>query len=136
MNRTTKISRRAFAIEQAKQPDKLTQIPKDRWPRPDAENTNVAIPIEVWRSKRFLVVLYIEPDDHTRMTINYAALGKAGGWQDGITWEEIQQAKRDIGRGEQWAVEVFPADSQLVNVANMRHIWLLDNPPEYGWRTK
>lgn len=133
MNRATRRHpkfRKEFAAEQAKQPNRLTPIPKEKWPECQGE----AIPIEAWRSKRFLVVLYVEPGDHIRMTINFCALGKSGGWQDGLFWEEIQQIKREIGRGEQWAVEIFPADSDLVNVANMRHIWLLDEPPLYGWR--
>lgn len=32
------------------------------------------------------------------------------------------------------AGEVFPAESDVVNVANMRHLWLLREPPPFGWR--
>ena len=31
------------------------------------------------------------------------------------------------------AVEVFPADDQVVNVANMRHLWVLPEPLPFAW---
>ncbi len=64
-----------------------------------------------------------------------AEIGSNGRWKDKITWDELQRIKSEIGRGEQWAVELFPADSQVVNVANMRHLWLLTKPPEFRWKT-
>ena len=54
-------------------------------------------------------------------------------WDDGISWDQIQEIKSLVGYGDKWAVECFPPDQEVVNVANMRHIWILNNPPEYGW---
>jgi hypothetical protein len=34
------------------------------------------------------------------------------------------------------AVEVYPKDSDIVNVANMRHLWLVDDKTNIGWRKK
>lgn len=48
-------------------------------------------------------------------------------WVDQVTWDELMQLKRECGRGDVDAVEVFPADQDIVNVANMRHLFF---PPE------
>jgi hypothetical protein len=29
---------------------------------------------------------------------------------------------------------VYPPVDEIVNVANMRHLWLLDEAPPYAWR--
>ena len=28
----------------------------------------------------------------------------------------------------------YPADRDVVNVASLRHLWVLDEPPTYAWR--
>lgn len=90
-------------------------------------------PIAAWRSNRFLVQLFNDSGTQ-RITINRAAIDeKTGRWLDGITWDEIQAIKRQIGFGERYAVELYPADADVVNVANMRHIWLVD-APAFAWR--
>lgn len=42
--------------------------------------------------------------------------------------------QRDPGLADSWAVEVFPADADVVNVANMRHLWILPDAPAFAWR--
>jgi hypothetical protein len=59
----------------------------------------------------------------------------AARWLEGIGWDDLQRLKRECGRGERWAVEIFPADSEVVNVANMRHLWVLPEAPSFAWRT-
>ena len=90
-------------------------------------------PIAAWRSNRFLVQLFNEAGAQ-RISINRAAIDETTGrWLDGITWDEIQAIKRQIGFGDRYAVELYPADADVVNVANMRHIWLVD-APAFAWR--
>jgi hypothetical protein len=90
-------------------------------------------PREVWRSAGFLVQVYHE-GLYARLTVCRAALNPTGTrWADGISWDELQRLKRECGRGDQWAVECFPPDEQVVNDANMRHLWLIAEPP-YGWK--
>lgn len=91
-------------------------------------------PFEVWRSRDFLVTLFDE-DGHVRVTVNRSHMPNGIDWADGITWDELQAIKHDIGRGELWAVECYPPDDAVINVSNMRHLWLLDEPPAYGWNT-
>ena len=46
-------------------------------------------------------------------------------YKDGLTWDEIMDIKREMGFGERTAIEYYPADSETINVANMRHIFLV-----------
>jgi hypothetical protein len=94
-------------------------------------------PVAVFRSMTFLVQLFEEPSGH-RLTISRTVLNgwKDGQpvWREGISWDEMQALKAEAGFGDRWAIEVFPPDSEVVNVANMRHLWLLPDAPAYGWR--
>jgi hypothetical protein len=42
-----------------------------------------------------------------------------------IPWLEKQRIKNELFGKESTAIEVFPADSELVDEANMYHIWVL-----------
>lgn len=42
-----------------------------------------------------------------------------------ITWDELQQLKNAAFGEEARAIEVYPAQSQLVNARSMRHLWRL-----------
>lgn len=42
-----------------------------------------------------------------------------------IPWAEKQKIKNELFGIDSTAVEVFPADSELVDEANMYHIWVL-----------
>lgn len=124
-------NRRLFDAEQKKQPAKLTRVTE--WPSGFQNIYNGSQqPLEVWRSQKFLVVVYGDMG-YERVTVNRCELEPNGDWKAGITWDELQKIKRDIGRGDKWAVECYPPDSEVVNVANLRHLWLLDAKPGYGW---
>lgn len=38
-------------------------------------------------------------------------------------WRHIQRIKNEIAGGESWFVEVYPAQSKLVDLGNTYHIW-------------
>ena len=121
-----------MAAMQAKQPDMLTSVPRHEWPVYHSDRAEV---LNVWRSKKFLVVLYVEYGIREfRMTVNRASIDSKGKWNAEITWDELQKIKREIGYGNRWAVECYPPESDVVNVANMRHLWLLESPPNFGWK--
>lgn len=42
-----------------------------------------------------------------------------------ITWDELQAIKNAVWGNEVRAIEVYPAQSQLVNGAQCRHLWRL-----------
>lgn len=52
---------------------------------------------------------------------------------DGITWDELQALKRQCGFGDRFAVEVYPADLDVVNVGNLRHLWVLQGALPFAW---
>lgn len=89
---------------------------------------------KVWRSSRFMAQLYHE-NGGVRLSINRTAIDVVTGrWIDGITWDELQALKAQAGFGDRMAVEIYPADGHVVNVANMRHLWILDDPLPFAWK--
>jgi hypothetical protein len=121
----------ALHEQNAKMPPQLVQLPKSAWARSAALNM-----IEVWRSRDFLVQVYAEGKNVVRLSVNRTSLNKAGtGWEEGISWDDLQRLKRECGRGHLDAVEVYPADGDVVNVANIRHLWVYVNEKvPFAWR--
>lgn len=91
-------------------------------------------PTEVWRSNAFLVTLYVEANGLERMSVCRTELNEVGRWVDRIMWDDLQRLKRECGRGDRCAIEVYPADQNLVNVANMRHLWFMSG--HVGWKNE
>jgi len=128
-------ARRAVLAEQNRsQPAALAPIPRDQWP---PQRPGAPFPIEAFRSREFLVQIFDEPSG-LRMSVNRTALkGFRDGqplWRDGISWDELQRLKAEAGYADRWAVECYPPESEIVNVANLRHLWLLPEAPAYGWQ--
>lgn len=130
-NREHRRSAQKFiAQENAKWPNELKVWPREDWPNPSASVSRVL------RSKTFLVQEYAaDAPAIVRLSVNRAAISNDGGWQQDITWEELQRLKREAGYGDFEAVEVFPTDENVVNVANMRHLWILPaGSLAFAWR--
>lgn len=60
--------------------------------------------------------------------VSHAAISSIGHYTD-ITWAERQKIKNELFGRERAAVEVMPPESELVDGANMYHIWVM--PPGY-----
>jgi hypothetical protein len=112
-------------------PAKLTLVPENEWPSFSPR------PARVWRSRKYLVQLY---EVHhpgipslLRISICRSKVSTGGRWEDGLTWDELQAIKREVGFGEWYAVEVYPRDCDIVNDANMRHLWVMPIPLTIGW---
>ena len=43
--------------------------------------------------------------------------------RDGITWDTLQRIKDDVLGTDVVAVEIYPAQENLVNEINARHLW-------------
>lgn len=56
--------------------------------------------------------------------ITHAAIATLGGVTD-ITWAERQRIKNELFGRERTAVEVMPPESELVDEANMYHLWVM-----------
>lgn len=107
-------------------PVELADVPREQWP-PFKEP-----PIRVMRNRQFLVQIFPLPEG-LRISVNRTVIRGDGEWEDGITWDELQQLKAEAGYGDRWAVEVYPPDVDVVNVANIRHLWVVDQPP-FAWK--
>lgn len=120
----------------AKRPAVLTAIPFERWPK--AISSGLLLPpAQVWESCKFLAQLFGEEPfagiERRRLSACRVILKPDGHWEENIDWEELMQVKRECGFGEWYAIEVYPRDRDIVNVANMRHLWLFAEPLNIGW---
>lgn len=131
---TTRAQRRELERQNAKQPSTLQVVPREEWP----DRCRDATILRVLRSREFLVQVYAEPAPvMVRLSIHRTTIdAKAGRWTDGISWDELQRIKRECGYEEFDAVEVFPRDEDVVNVANMRHLWVMPVPVPFAWRSR
>ncbi len=92
--------------------------------------------VKAMRNKDFLVQIFDE-DHAIRLSITKAELNKdCTRWRDGITWDEIQGIKNQLGYQDKCAVELYPPEEEVVNVANIRHIFILKELPEFMWKKK
>lgn len=106
---------------------RMRLIPYEQWGHIHADPTR----IEVWKNNKWLAQIFRERDGQLRVSVNHVA-HKKGIWRDGITWDHLMEVKRQIGHADSYAVEVLPRDRDIMNVANMRHFWILPQPV-CGW---
>ena len=121
--------RRVLAEQNREWPPYLVEVPRSQWP-----STPQRL-LEVWRSRTFVVQVCEEQHGAQRVSVNRTALDASGRWRDGISWDALQEVKRQIGRADRWAVEIYPPDADIENVANMRHLWLIPEPA-FGFRPR
>ena len=122
--------RRQLERDNSKLPSALELVPRAQWPDPNA-------PLKaVWRSRDFLVQVYVaESPALARLSINRTMLADDR-WVDGISWDDLQDIKNQCGFGSHDAVEIYPDARDVVNVANMRHLWILQEKLPFAWRRK
>lgn len=127
---TTREQRREMARESAKWPASLKEIPRSEWPNLDGPQ------LRVLRSREYLVQEF-DGDGLVlvRLSINITSMDGAR-WEDGIPWEDLQRLKAEAGYALHDAVEVFPSVMDVVNVANMRHLWVMREKLPFAWRAK
>lgn len=121
---------------------KMEPVPRDEWPFfPEFET----VVLNVWQSRDYLAVLYQQrADGMKRLTVNstrrmrvpYSRKPDGTDWRDGITWDELQRVKNETLGPDVWCVEVYPPEAEVVDVANMRHLWPLDEPPATRFPSK
>ena len=129
---TAKAARRFLEHENRLWPEALAEVPRDRWISKSWDTSNR---VRVLRSRRFMVQVFAEANGVLRLSVNRTELAPGGErWRDGITWDELQRVKREAGYGDSFAVEIYPPTGDEVNVANMRHLWILPERLDVGWR--
>lgn len=119
--------------QNARWPAQLIDVPAHEWP-PRAPARLVAVK----RSRSYLVQVFDDGASGVlvRLSINRCGLTPAGGWLQEIAWDDLQRLKAEAGYADFDAVEVFPRAADVVNVANMRHLWVMSEPLAFAWREK
>ncbi len=117
----TKEQRKQLEKENAKYPWKLVEIPFEKWAASLQGLRNR--PVKLFRSREFLVQVYAYDNYVVRLSVNRTS-HNGNRWDDMITWDELQAIKRQAGYGDYDAVEVFPRDVDIVNVSNIRHLFV------------
>jgi hypothetical protein len=130
MNKAIAAKRAYLRQENRRFGRELTILPG---PHPDQGEVMV---VRVWRSADYLVQLAVEKSGQLRLSINRTMIDNSGMWLEEISWQELQRIKSECGAGDTLAVEIFPRDKDVVNVANMRHLWLMPKDFEWGWVAK
>ena len=138
MNRRDKniisLRRKHLREENRGWPATLRRVPEDQWI--ETQRPGEMPRMAVWRSRTFLVQGYQGEHGIIRLSVSRNEIDRAGAWTEGITWDDLQRIKREAGYGDWNAVEVYPADSDVVNVANMRHLWILPEALPFQWQRK
>lgn len=130
---TTREQRRQLERDNAKMPVALQEVPRGDWP---AAFLNSRRLLRVLRGRNFLVQVYEEDAPAlVRLSINRTTLS-GDRWAENIPWDDLQWCKAQCGYGGHDAVEVFPAAIDVVNVANMRHLWVMSEPLPFAWRRR
>lgn len=102
--------------------DKLTSVPQDEWPAKNDRMTSY--PVAAKRSRHFVCQIY-DDGGFTRLTFSRTMIKGDGNYLDGITWDELVGLKNEAGYGDALAIEFYPPDFDVVNVANMRHLFII-----------
>lgn len=99
-------------------------------------------PLKALRDRNFLIQIYEVPNHPNVRRISVCRteidIDKKT-WKDGMSWECLMAVKKAAGFELYDAVEVFPSSIDVVNVANMRHLWVYFEPseaPGFIWRSR
>jgi hypothetical protein len=133
VNKTTRKSIR-LCMESCseKLSSKFAPVPQELWP------TLKNAPLAIWENRFFLVQFYDAGGGYHRISVTKRQLGYGRTFDDGITWDELMSIKECVGLGQRFAVEVYPEDINVVNVANMRHLWVFPSGQRlnFAWTEK
>lgn len=125
---------RQLKRDNLKYPDHLVEIPASEWPPnlPMVSGSGTFI-VRVYRSRKFQVLVW-DQDGTIRLSVNRTEWDHSQKrYREDISWDDLQRLKREAGYGLACAVELFPPDANVINVANMRHLFLVPQPP-FMWR--
>ena len=126
----SRAERRHLERNNAKLPSVLREVPRADWPATPPQGL-----VRVLRSRDFLAQVFEPPHTSSLARLSISRTTTAGDrWQDGISWDDLQRLKAEAGYADRDAVEVYPAQCDVVNVANMRHLWVLAEPLPFAWR--
>jgi hypothetical protein len=89
---------------------------------------------EIWTNSTYQVAVHRDPDDSVQLCIR-----RRDGGPILRDWRHFQAIKNDILGAECEAVELYPAESRLVDTANKFHLWGCADPTfrfAFGWKAR
>lgn len=88
------------------------------------------VPVRAIKNSHFVIQIY-EDNGRIRISVQRTRsshyIRKHNRDTRPISWEELQALKSDSGFPHRSAVEIYPSSGNVVNVANMRHLWIVDD---------
>ena len=81
----------------------------------------------VWKSEEFVAAAF---KNGSILRLSIARQDK----KDGLTWDELQRIKNECGFEDKDAIEFYPAQKDVINTANIRHLHIFDQPLPMIWR--
>jgi hypothetical protein len=95
--------------------------------------------LKAFRNSDYLAQVYQESEGWLRISVNrtHKGFGEER-FLAGISWEKLQAIKDSLGYANCMAVEIFPEKKNIINAANMRHLWVLPQGRALpvGWISK
>jgi hypothetical protein len=98
---------------------RLVEVQQAAWPRDVTPPTGLTA---LWQSERYVVFVCAREDGIEHVMVQRRDA------KSGISWDDLFRLKAELGFADREAVELFPAESDLVFAANIRHLWVL--PPD------
>jgi hypothetical protein len=102
---------------------------------PDDPLNNMDRPAAIFRNSRYQVTVYAREDDTFGMMAHLSF--KVHDRQPHHDWRDMQRIKNEICGPEYDAVEIYPAESKLVDTANQYHLYVFrDLKLPFGFQTR
>jgi hypothetical protein len=85
-----------------------------------------AVELNIWVNDRFIVIQRINASGTEWLSIKHLSKSAVHDWR------LFQQIKNDVCGSEREAMELYPAQSRLVDTANQYHLWVLPEGERFG----
>lgn len=108
----------------------LFRVEKSEWPE---TQPGWSRPIDVIGGLGLISLVFQEGSGRLRISARWAQIGAV--WdKTPIGWEALQAVKNFVAP-QRAALEIYPVEGREVNVANMRHLWVLPEKTgiPFGW---
>jgi hypothetical protein len=95
-----------------------------------AGNKNRPDRLAAWHSEDFTVQVFAVAGAFVRLAINRnQQIFSPFLFEDGISRDTLRQIIRAVGYGDWHGIEIYPPQQHVLNIINVRHLWLLPKSP-------
>lgn len=90
---------------------------------PDKVQAELERDVEVWQNDRYTVI--VKRDVPRIGDVEHLSIRRNDRAAEPFPWRDLQRIKTQLAGAETEAVELFPAESRLLDTANQRWLWCL-----------